>query len=203
MKIQPESNNVAMMGWNWKSFTSSIKQKVLDAAPESTIKDGVKRVERWKKFDETISKPAENRLIMGATALITQPVIDYNNHKVDEETRRVSRNRTIAKILAGTTVGMVVRGSCYNIVKKMTDIRGKGKYSTCLLPKDKTYLQEFLRDGKLLKYYRSALSTAVAILAMCFTNFAIDAPLTVYLTNKFNAKTDPNKKLKAKEVHHG
>ena len=200
MKIQPESNNIAMTGWNWQSFKNSIKQKVIDAVPESTIKDGAKRVEKWKYIDEKISKPAENRLIMGATAIVTQPVIDYNNHKVDQETRRVSRNRTIAKILAGTTVGMIVRGSCYGIVEKMTDVYGKGKYSKSLLP-DK-YIKELSKDAKLLKNYRSALSTAVAILAMCITNFAIDAPLTVYLTNKFNAKTDPAK-TKGKEAPNG
>lgn len=203
MKIQPEYNNVAMTGKGWSFFKNSIKQKIIDAVPQATIKDGAKKIERWKSIDEKISKPAENRLIMGATALVTQPVIDYNNHKVDEETRRVSRNRTIAKILAGTGVGIIVRGSCYNLVEKMTDIQGKGKYSTVLLPKNEKYLKDFLKDGKLLKYYRSALSTAVAILAMCFTNFAIDAPLTVYLTNKFNAKTDPKQKIKAKEVHNG
>ncbi len=190
MKIQPEANNIAMSGWSWSSFKNSIKQRVIDAVPVSTIKDGTKRVEKWKYFDEKMSKPAENRFIMGATAMVTQPVIDYNNHKVDQETRRVSRNRTIAKILAGTGVGMIVRGSCYSLVKKMTDVNGKSKYSQALLPTE--FLKDLTKDAKLLKNYRSALSTAVAILAMCFTNFAIDAPLTVYLTNKFNDKTASN-----------
>ena len=202
MKIQPESNNIAMSGWSWSSFKNSIKQRVIDAVPESTIKDGTKRVEKWKYFDEKMSKPAENRFIMGATAMVTQPVIDYNNHKVDQETRRVSRNRTIAKILAGTGVGMIVRGSCYSLVKKMTDVNGKSKYSQALLPTE--FLKDLTKDAKLLKNYRSALSTAVAILAMCFTNFAIDAPLTVYLTNKFNDKTASNPAdSKKKEVLNG
>ena len=200
MKIQPESNNIAMTGWNWQSFKNSIKQKVIDVVPEATVKGGAEHIDKWKKIDDWVSKPAENRLIMGATALVTQPVIDYNNHKVDEETRRVSRNRTIAKILAGTTVGMIVRGSCYKLVGKMTDVNGKGKYSKFLLPE--SYINKFARDTKILKNYRSALSTAVAILAMCFTNFAIDAPLTVFLTNKFNAKTDPAK-AKGEEAVNG
>ncbi len=200
MKIQPESNNIAMTGWNWQSFKNSIKQKVIDVVPEATVKGGAEHIDKWKKIDDWVSKPAENRLIMGATALVTQPVIDYNNHKVDEETRRVSRNRTIAKILAGTTVGMIVRGSCYKLVGKMTDVNGKGKYSKFLLPE--SYINKFARDTKILKNYRSALSTGVAILAMCFTNFAIDAPLTVFLTNKFNAKTDPAK-AKGKEAVNG
>ena len=202
MKIQPEANNIAMSGWSWSSFKNSIKQRVIDAVPVSTIKDGTKRVEKWKYFDEKMSKPAENRFIMGATAMVTQPVIDYNNHKVDQETRRVSRNRTIAKILAGTGVGMIVRGSCYSLVKKMSDVNGKSKYSQALLPTE--FLKDLTKDAKLLKNYRSALSTAVAILAMCFTNFAIDAPLTVYLTNKFNDKTASNPAdSKKKEVLNG
>ncbi len=200
MKIQPEYNNVAMTGKGWSSFKNSIKQKIIDAVPQATIKDGAKRIERWKTVDEKISKPAENRLIMGATALVTQPVIDYNNHKVDEETRRVSRNRTIAKILAGTGVGIVVRGSCYKLVNKMTDINGKGKYSKALIPK--SYIGKFSKTVKFLRNYKSALSTGMAILAMCVTNFAIDAPLTVYLTNKFNAMTDPSKS-KNKEGNNG
>lgn len=200
MKIQPEYNNVAMTGKGWSSFKNSIKQKIIDAVPQATIKDGTKRIERWKTVDEKISKPAENRLIMGATALVTQPVIDYNNHKVDEETRRVSRNRTIAKILAGTGVGIVVRGSCYKLVNKMTDINGKGKYSKALIPK--SYIGKFSKTVKFLRNYKSALSTGMAILAMCVTNFAIDAPLTVYLTNKFNAMTDPSKS-KNKEGNNG
>ena len=200
MKIQPEYNNVAMTGKGWSSFKNSIKQKIIDAVPQATIKDGAKRIERWKTVDEKISKPAENRLIMGATALVTQPVIDYNNHKVDEETRRVSRNRTIAKILAGTGVGIVVRGSCYKLVNKMTDINGKGKYSKALIPK--SYIGKFSKTVKFLRNYKSALSTGMAILAMCVTNFAIDAPLTVYLTNKFNAMTDTSKS-KNKEGNNG
>ena len=201
MKIQPESNNIAMTGWNWQSFKNVIKQKVIDAVPETTIKDGAKRVQRWKSVDERISKPAENRLIMGATAIITQPVIDYHNHKVDQETRRVSRNRTISKILAGTTVGIIVRGSCYGIVEKMTDLNGNGKYSKSLLPTK--FLKDLAQDAKLLKNYRSALSTAVAIFVMCFTNFLIDAPLTLYLTNKLNAKTVPKAGSDNKEVQNG
>ena len=48
-------------------------------------------------------------MILGATALATQPVIDLKNKEVDEETRMTSVARTIAKIVAGTIVGVVVR----------------------------------------------------------------------------------------------
>ena len=86
----------------------------------------------------------------------------------------------------------------------MTDIEGVGKYSKSLIPTK--YLEEFKNAPKKLKAYRSALATFLAILAMCITNFAIDAPLTVYLTNKFNAKTKAKnaaKQVEVKEVVNG
>ena len=87
-----------------------------------TFKDDKDTINKCIEGDKTLSNPAKNRLIMGATALLTQPAIDYYNHRVDDETRTVSRNRTIAKILAGTTVGIAVRGSCYKLVEKMTNL---------------------------------------------------------------------------------
>ena len=203
MNIQPNSNNISMTGaknGSWKSFKDRIKQGVLDTLPSGTFKDD-KAVDTWRKVDEKISKPAENRLIMGASALLTQPLIDSNNKKVDEDTRRVSRNRTIAKILVGTGVGICIRGSCYNLVQKMTDINGTLSYSKRLLPKD--YISKFAKEPTFLKNYRSALSTALAILVMSVTNFLIDAPLTALLTNKLNSKNQSELIDKKKEVMYG
>lgn len=204
MNIQPNNNNISMTGIggkkpsSWQSIKNRVKQGILDTLPSATFKDENK-VEKWKKIEERISKPAENRLIMGATAILTQPVIDMNNKKVDEETRRVSRNRTIAKILIGTGVGICIRGSCYELVQKMTNLEGTCKHSKSLIP-DK-YLQEFTHSLKFLKNYRSALSTALAILVMSVTNFAIDAPLTAMLTNKLNSKKEAE--TPEKEVIYG
>ena len=192
MNIQPIQNNISMQG-SKDTWSRRIKQKILDAIPEATAKESDRKLETWKKIDNKISKPAENRAIMGITALVTQPAIDYQNHKVDKETRRVSRNRTIAKILAGTGVGVfVVRGPLYDLITKMTDIKGGGKYSKSLIPK--MFLKEISENEKFLKNYRSTLSMFIALLAMCVTNFALDAPLTVLLTNLFNDKE--------KEVRH-
>ena len=185
MYIQQNSNNVNMYGSKKiPNFWNRLKNSIWDKIPDKTFTLNEGTIKKIRKYEEQISHPAKNRLIMGATALVTQPTIDYYNHKVDEDTRTISRNRTIAKILAGTSVGILVRGASYSIVEKMTDIKGKKKYSKALLPnKD---LDKLLRNQTFLKNYRSALSTSLAILAMCFTNFLIDAPLTVYLTNKFN-----------------
>ena len=192
MNIQPIQNNNISMG------KRSLGQRIWDAIPQHTQSESAKKLEQWKKIDEFISRPAENRGIMGATALLTQPAIDYYNNKVDEETRRVARNRTIAKIIAGASVGMfVVRGPIYKLITKMTDINGKSRFSKSLLPQK--YLTEIGKNEKFLKNYRSALSMAIALVAMCFTNFALDAPFTIFLTNMLNQTTEP----KEQEVNNG
>ena len=195
MYIQPNYNNISMTGVpsasgsksSFSRFKDRIKQSIIDAIPGSTFKDNSRIVDRWKKFDERMSRPAENRLIMGVTALATQPAIDYYNPRVNKDTRTVSRNRTIAKIVAGTGVGILVRGSCYKLIENMTDIGGKSKFSKSLIPKK--YISEIAENSTFLKNHRNALSMGVAILAMCFTNFLLDAPLTVFLTNRLNDKT--------------
>lgn len=187
MYIQSNYNSVNMYGSEKKpGFWKRIKQKVLDTLPEATFNDGAKNLKKWRNIDEFISRPAENRFIMGATAMLTQPAIDYCNHKVDEETRETSRIRTVSKIVAGTIVGIAVRGSCYKLVEKMTNISGKSRLEKALLPSK--YLESLVKNMKLLKNYRSALSTGLAIMTMCVTNFLIDAPLTVFLTNYQLAK---------------
>lgn len=184
---------------SWGRFKDFVKQLVIDPFPKMTL-DVKDKVDTFDKCTKEMAHPAVNRAIMGVTALATQPAIDYYNHRVDEETRTVSRNRTIAKIVAGTLVGILVRGSCYELVKKMTNLRGTGKYSRALVP-DKSYLKTFLKSEDRLNTYRSALSWGAAMLAMCVTNFVLDAPLTVYFTNKLNAKSA--KKKQAKEVNNG
>ena len=202
MYIQPITNNAISPSFSAKPPHSSnifnrALQKVMDAIPDITLKDSASIRELKQNVDNVISKPAQNRLIMGATALITQPAIDYHNHRVDKDTRTVARNRTIAKIIAGTGVGMLVRGSCFKFVEKMTDPVGTGKYSKVLLPEK--YIAEFTKNTKNLKNYRNALSTGIAILVMCITNFVLDAPLTTYFTNKFNAKSKAKKEAQEKK----
>ena len=185
---KPKSNKPPKSAW--EKFREKIGQKLLDAVPEKTLKDGNSKTD---KFDSLLSRPDVNRLIMGATALLTQPTIDYYNHRVDEETRVVSRNRTMAKIIAGTSVGIVVRGLCYQAIDKMTNLKGTKKYSKWLIPKQ--WIKKFANDSTKLGNYKNALSTSIALCVMLFTNFLIDAPLTVFLTNRFNAKSAKAGKL--------
>ena len=192
MYVQNITDNLAFQG-GFGDFFKRVGQKVINTVPEITLKEGNKAGEIARKIEDTISKPHVNRLIMGATAMVTQPFIDYHNHRVDEETRSVSRNRTIAKILAGTGVGIVVRKLCYDMVQKMTDASGTKKYSKALLP-EKPFLRNFANTEEKLANYKNTTSTGIAILLMCFlTNFLFDAPLTTHLTNKFNEKTAKKK----------
>ena len=142
-----------------------------------------------------ISSP-ENRLIMGATALMSQPFIDLNNKKVDEETRHVSACRTVAKIIAGTTTGVLIRKLCIKAIDFGCKIPQKGeklsKAETILLPSE-----NILKRLKDLSHYKKALGTIISLGVMVFTNFLIDAPLTKFLTNKFVNRYHKNQDLKS------
>ena len=199
MYVQNITNDIAFQG-GFGDFWRRVGQKAIDTLPEITLKNGKKTEAIVRKLEAEMPKPHINRLIMGATAIVTQPVIDYHNHKVDEETRSVARNRTIAKIIAGTGVGIGVRKICYDLTQKMTDVNGVKKYSKALLP-EKSVLRNFVNTEKKLCNYRNALSTGIAILVMCFaTNFLLDAPLTTYFTNKLNEKTAKKKEQELKAM---
>ena len=195
MKIYPVSNNnnISMQGkcknpnWIMKPFRR-FEQWLLDTSPSHTSKESKNTIKNQDKMTYWVSHPMWNRGILGATALLTQPTIDYYNHRVDDETRTVSRNRTIAKIVAGTLVGMfVVRGPVHKLVEKMTNPFGNGKYSKALLPKQD--IEELAKNKTYLKNYRATLAMVLALGAMCITNFVLDAPLTIILTNMLNDKS--------------
>ena len=179
-----------------KKFTNKLKQKILNTFSERNIKDDEQRIDKFTKINDKITRPAENRIILGSTAIVLQPIIDSCNKRVDDETRRVSRNRTIAKIIAGTAVGILVRGSCYKLVKNMTNMEGTKKLSQALIPKMEKFKTMVLESSDSLDNYRNALSTSFAIGVMLFTNFLLDAPLTTLLTNHLNAKTSNKKVVK-------
>ena len=188
MNISPVNDNNISMHGKFKDFYKRVGQKIFDKLPSHTSKEDKNSVKNWNKFTYYASHPMWNRGIMGVTALLTQPTIDYYNHRVDDETRTVAKNRTIAKIIAGSLVGMfVVRGPVYKAVEKMTEPNGKSKYSKYLLPID--FIKELTEKESHLMNYRAALSMTLALCAMCITNFALDAPLTTFLTNIFNKKS--------------
>ena len=154
-----------------------------------------------------ISSP-QNRLILGATALMSQPFIDLHNRNVDEETRKISAARTVAKIIAGTTTGFLIRYGCIKAIdyctllpEQITKATKNPKLRTVLTPSPE--IVQYLKD---LGQYKKTLGTIIALIVMTFTNFAIDAPLTRFLTNKFvdnyKIKNPTQKHNEKKEVKH-
>ena len=199
MNINSVNNdyNISMQG-KYPNWVRRVGQWFLDKSPSHTSKESENSIKNWNKWTYITSDPTWNRGIMGATALLTQPTIDYYNHRVDDETRTVSRNRTIAKIIAGTLVGMfVVRGPVYKLVEKMTNPIGKSKYSKALIPQK--YIEELAKNETYLKNHRATLAMAIALAAMCVTNFVLDAPLTIFFTNFLNEKSGVSKKTEKKE----
>lgn len=164
----------------------SVTGSVAGAIPTVTIKG-----ERANKFitwvGKNISSP-ENRLILGVTALMSQPFIDLHNRKVDEETRKVSAARTVAKIIAGTLTGVLVRKGCIKAIDAFSMLPSQVTASTKWPWLRTLFTPDAAISGALkdLTHHKNALGTIISLLVMTVTNFAIDAPLTKYLTNKFN-----------------
>ena len=158
----------------------SIKQKGLNILPNAEFSNE-KFLYRLKDIGKNFSSDKQ-RLALGITALATQPFIDAHNKSVDEKTRKVSVARTIAKIIAGTLTGFLIRYGCIKAIKAFSQIPGKGvaKYKTIFTPKGVT---DNTTDA--FDQYRNAMGTVVALGVMVFTNFLIDAPLTKFLTNTF------------------
>jgi len=168
-----------------QNFYNKAQQRVLNWFPNSVC-TGKKSVNFIKSTGENISS-AEQRLILGASALMSQPFIDSRNKNVDEKTRKVSVARTIAKIVAGTTTGFLIRKGCIKGIKALSQPNKAGipRYKTFFTPlgiKDTT-TDAFMQ-------YRNAMGTIVALVVMMFTNFIIDAPLTRFLTNALVKKQE-------------
>lgn len=168
-------------------------KRLFDKLPSVTIKDG-KILNGIKWAGEHISSH-HNRAILGATALMSQPFIDLHNRNVDEETRKVSAARTVAKIIAGTSTGYFVRYYSIKLAEALTKTKNIKKVSDTFLipPKFKNPLVKTIKG---IKHYRYALGTFISIGVMMFTNFAIDAPLTKVLTNIFVKKVKEHEKNK-------
>lgn len=160
----------------------------------------------------------EQRLILGATALMTQPAIDMKNENIDEKTRMTSVARTMAKIVVGTLVGVLIRAGGIALVSAFSKhipiykdaarsivigIIPDGKRGF-LVPRfmKKPFMEtptvEFNKD---YVRYKKAFGTLIATAVMVVTNFAVDAPLTKWLTNVFSKKiTGESEKKKEKGV---
>jgi len=171
---------------------------IFNIIPQRTI-GGEKTIHRVGWIGKTISSP-QNRLIMGVTALASQPFIDWNNKEVDENTRIVSCSKTLGKIIAGTATGVTVRYYAIKLAEKMSRtpaelasgaVKKLTKFNTFLSTPDLKPLKDYY------KQYRNSLGTFIGIGVMLITNFAIDMPLTNLLTNFFSKKFKDGKNKKS------
>lgn len=194
MSIGSISNSIS-------NIPRKINQGIVNMIPQMTVSNE-KALKSLKWVGEKVSSP-ENRLILGVTALMSQPFIDLNNRKVDEDTRKVSAARTVAKIIAGTTTGVLIRSGCIHAIDAFTklpnevtpDMKFK-KLRTLFTPS-----AGILKD---LNQYKKSLGTILSLGVMVVTNFLLDAPLTKFLTNKFVDRINAKKQeaLQGKEVTH-
>ncbi len=157
----------------------------------------VSREELFCNIGRVLSRPDVGRGIMGATAIVTQPLIDYYNPKVDRDTAKVSTFRTIGKIIAGTTVGCAVRSACYYGVKALTNLDPNAKpCRKSLLPMDKVVQYLTNKNPDWIKNYNSTLAMIIGLGAMLFTNVMLDVPFTNFISKKLlNKYTNPNKEI--------
>lgn len=176
MKIQ--SSPPSFQGGMSNAYRA-VKRRLVNAIPNVELGGEQKLIQ---KAGEKISS-AEQRLILGASALMSQPFIDAHNKRVDEKTRKVSVARTVAKIIAGTFTGFFIRKGCIKAINTMSKAKGVGApkwWKTLFTPEGVANT-----ETEAFKQYRNAMGTVVALVVMMFTNFLIDAPLTKFLTNKF------------------
>src|SRR5574344_2739092 len=79
---------------------------IVEHCPEKIVKKKANSVIKF--IGDNISSP-EQRLILGLTGVASQPFIDMKNKNISDDTRSVSVARTLAKNIAGATVGVTVR----------------------------------------------------------------------------------------------
>lgn len=156
----------------------NITDKIVGKIPKREFNGGLgEGIINW--FGEHISTP-ENRVIIGATALLSQPFFDYYNKDVDEKTRKVSCARTIGKIIAGTLTGYTIRAGFVKLVKNYSELTEnesgglKKIFTPSIANKDMPFAY---------KQYRNAMGMLFAIAGLTIAGFVIDAPMTNAITN--------------------
>ena len=172
-----------------------ISQRLFDIIPNISISNK-KVLRKLNKIGDVLGQPMPNRLIMGATAIVTQPFIDRYNKRVDDDTAKASCNRTIGKILAGTLVGCIVRGAVFKLVGKTTNTDIKNhRWDNLLTPRNIIRINpQFLKNR--MRNYKTVYATIMSLLIMLITNFAIDMPLTNLISNFLNRKSQNTQQLK-------
>jgi hypothetical protein len=183
------------------SMPSAVTNGITGIMPKATVNsERANKAIAW--VGQKISSP-ENRLILGVSALMSQPFIDLKNKHVDEDTRKVSAARTVAKIIAGTLTGVIIRYGCIKAINSFSKAP-VAEVINSKFPRLQTLFTPSIAFEDVttnLKKYRESYGTLLALVVMTFTNFLIDAPLTKHLTNKFVDKIHKNDELKAQAAN--
>lgn len=177
--------SISRIGSTISQSANVAAQRVLSKIPDVVIEsEKTNKAISW--IGENLSSP-HNRLILGATALMSQPFIDLNNKRVDEDTRKVSAARTVAKIIAGTLTGFTVRYGCIKAIDAFSKLPEQINEGTKFKNLRTLFTPTSALNGVLkdLTQYKYAWGTFLSLGVMLVTNFLIDAPLTKYLTNVF------------------
>lgn len=162
-------------------------KRLFNLIPNITVKKGP-LLRGLNKAGDIMGRPMENRLIMGATAIATQPYIDEHNKRVDKDTARTAKNRTIGKIIAGTSVGCLVRGLVYKLIDKtmVMDISAD-RLNNILTPRN-SFVPGCRTRKNRMRNYKTTIATIISLVAMLGTNVLIDMPLTNMISNYLNRR---------------
>lgn len=171
------------------AFKASFYDRFFKSLPNKDIVNA----EKFNKIGHALASPHWNRLALGCAAICSQPMWDYFNPKVDNDTAKASAIRTGSKIVVCTSVGFTIRGLAHKIVKKLANGTPE-EGSTLLTPKEILSETNIAVRNSKLKLHRNAFSTLLALSVMMFTNFLIDAPLTTLVANKILKKSNMNNK---------
>ncbi len=118
--------------------------------------------------------PAQLRLFLGATALATKPVIDYQSNKnLDPETRKYSVIKVITKTVVGTLTGATVRQMGISLGKKLIE---KGVFKSPY------------KTASMLKRYNNGLANTLAFLATLASITFIDIPFMNKVMDRLSTK---------------
>lgn len=162
---------------------------------------GGKAVKFFHKADDITS--VGQRVLIGATALGLQPLIDFNNKKVDKKTRQSSAARSIARAIIGTATGVAVRGATIKFADrfvkegKILDFKMSEEQIAKMTASGKkvvTSLADASKDQ--IKNYSATIGTLIGLAVMIFTNFAIDVPAINWMQNKIMDKVNSGKQNK-------
>lgn len=145
----------------------------------------------------------QQRILQGVTGLAIQPLIEYKNKGVDDDTRAVATARMVGKVFSGALVGVIVRALCIALMGKLAKTpsadefaqlaqkgveQGKKAFKDLLAPSASTVKKMIDEQGKSLpdiySDYRNGMGTLIGTLVGMYTNFSIDVPITEWMTGK-------------------